>query len=356
MNVYSSSDSDDSSDNDGAPNQHGITKNNSVVWHMDVDYFYAQCEEQQLPIHKRNQPIAVGQKHIIVTCNYVARTHGISKLMSKTNAKKRCPHLLLLDGSDLQQYRQYSTQIYKVLRQSVLEMAREYGVQDDKISLRKGGMDEVACDVTALVDAVLEQTIMKDASDKETMSLPSNAFIYGDASSTSSPIVLTEDQSGAQSIVPLRTQHDEYEESALYENNNNNNTAHIQQRLHVATACAERIRQAIFQQTNFTTSIGVSTSPMLAKIASSLQKPNGLSVLYPWRASSLIVSMPLRSIPQLGYKTLKVLQPCLERYNGGKRSNGPDSFWKCRYVCRLGWLVQVQVVFYTHPCIISLAF
>lgn len=301
MSFYSSSDSEESSSDDAeepAPLR--------IVLHMDVDYFYAQCEELELDDSSKQRPIAVGQKHIIVTCNYVARAQGVQKLMLQTEARKNCPSLLIVDGSDLERYRRYSTQIYQTLRQEMSSMSSEY--DNASVAMKKGGMDEVACDITALVDAIMSNGNMQSA--------PQNSFIYGDEDSS---VVLKEDQSGAQCTV-----------SHLARNEpTSNNQAIIQQRLHVAATCAERLRQAIYTNTRFTTSIGVSTSPMLSKIASSLQKPNGLSVLYPWRATFLIQNMPLRSIPQLGSKTLKSLISCLEGYSRNRKVE-KDSFWTCR--------------------------
>lgn len=53
----------------------------------------------------------IQQKYIIVTCNYVAREMGVTKLMSVAAAKKKCPQLLLVKGEDLTHYREMS---YKV--------------------------------------------------------------------------------------------------------------------------------------------------------------------------------------------------------------------------------------------------
>lgn len=312
MSFYSSSsDSEESisSDDDDGEQGSAPSFDRTVVLHMDVDYFYAQCEELELDDSSKQRPIAVKQKHIIVTCNYVARAQGVQKLMLQTDARKHCPSLLIVDGSDLERYRRYSTQIYQALRQEMRDMTSEY--EHVAVAMKKGGMDEVACDISALVDA-----IMSNGNDNG-QSAPPNAFIYGNEDSS---VVLTEDQSGAQCTVL---------HSARTNEAMSNGHAIIQQRLHVAATCAERLRQAIYTQTRFTTSIGVSTSPMLSKIASSMRKPNGLAVLYPWRATSLIENMPLRSIPQLGSKTLKALVPCLERYNPGRKVD-KDSFWTCR--------------------------
>lgn len=53
----------------------------------------------------------IQQKYIIVTCNYVARDMGVTKLMSVTSAKEKCPQLVLVKGEDLTHYRDMS---YKV--------------------------------------------------------------------------------------------------------------------------------------------------------------------------------------------------------------------------------------------------
>lgn len=52
--------------------------------------------------------LGIQQKYIIVTCNYVAREMGVTKLMSVTNAKEKCPPLVLVKGEDLTHYREMS--------------------------------------------------------------------------------------------------------------------------------------------------------------------------------------------------------------------------------------------------------
>ena len=275
-----------------------------IVVHMDVDCFYCQCEE--IEGQDRSRPIAIGQKHIIVTCNYVARRQGVKKLQLKTEAKRACPTLLILDGSDLERYRRHSRTIYMFFRENVLMLAHEYGVDKELVAIRKGGMDEIYCDMTALVEA---------ASDKNLPVPTKKAFIYGESSA---PVIITEDQSGVQSIL-----HHSFVPSSL-------DNAEMARKLHVAAACAERIRSSLRSTTGFTTCMGVSVSPMLAKLASDLKKPDSLSILYPWRSSHLMSSMPLRKIPQLGSKTLQALKPCLERYH-----NRQAEFWTCSDLLRV---------------------
>ena len=47
----------------------------------------------------------------MVTCNYVAREFGVTKLMYIKDAKEKCPQLVLVSGEDLTNYRNVSNRI-----------------------------------------------------------------------------------------------------------------------------------------------------------------------------------------------------------------------------------------------------
>ena len=53
----------------------------------------------------------VQQKYIIVTCNYVARGRGVTKLMGVKEALEKCPDLVLVKGEDLTHYREISYRV-----------------------------------------------------------------------------------------------------------------------------------------------------------------------------------------------------------------------------------------------------
>lgn len=53
----------------------------------------------------------IQQKNIVVTCNYVARRYGVTKLMYIKDAKEKCPQLVLVSGEDLTNYRNMSYKI-----------------------------------------------------------------------------------------------------------------------------------------------------------------------------------------------------------------------------------------------------
>ena len=58
----------------------------------------------------------IQQKYLLVTCNYPARARGVTKLMGVTEAKKKCPELVLVSGEDLTRYREMSYKISGVHR------------------------------------------------------------------------------------------------------------------------------------------------------------------------------------------------------------------------------------------------
>ncbi|VEG13912.1 DNA polymerase IV [Moraxella cuniculi] len=74
-----------------------------------------------------------------------------------------------------------------------------------------------------------------------------------------------------------------------------------------ATALANELRAKIYQQTGLTASAGVSHTKMLAKIASDLNKPNGITVIMPEHAQSLIDSLPIEKFHGIGHASSEKL-------------------------------------------------
>jgi DNA polymerase IV len=72
-----------------------------------------------------------------------------------------------------------------------------------------------------------------------------------------------------------------------------------------ATWIAQRIRQEIRQQTGLTASAGVSYNKFLAKIASDVNKPDGLTVVTPEQAEQFIADLPIRRFNGVGRVTEK---------------------------------------------------
>ncbi len=75
-----------------------------------------------------------------------------------------------------------------------------------------------------------------------------------------------------------------------------------------ATWVAQEIRQAIRLQTGLTASAGVSYNKFLAKIASDMQKPDGLTVVTPEQAEKFVAQLPIRKFHGVGRVTEKKMQ------------------------------------------------
>jgi hypothetical protein len=110
-------------------------------------------------------------------------------------------------------------------------------------------------------------------------------------------------------------------------------------------ALALQVRKIVLKETGFATTMGVSYNPLLAKLASGLRKPGTVNLLAP-RPSirRLVGSMPLRKIPGIGSRTMKVLTPCLVKRFGS--TSDQSSPWTCRYV-----LVPVCVQKQLESCV-----
>ena len=72
---------------------------------IDMDCFYAQCEELRRPDLK-GKPVGVQQKALVITSNYAARAFGIQKGDSLQVVKEKCPEITICNGEDLTFYGQ----------------------------------------------------------------------------------------------------------------------------------------------------------------------------------------------------------------------------------------------------------
>jgi DNA polymerase-4 len=72
-----------------------------------------------------------------------------------------------------------------------------------------------------------------------------------------------------------------------------------------ATIIAERIRGLILEQTQLTASAGVSFNKFLAKIASDINKPNGIKVITPEEALTFLEKLPIAKFHGIGKVTAR---------------------------------------------------
>ncbi|XP_044185835.1 DNA polymerase iota isoform X1 [Thunnus albacares] len=221
-----------------------------VILHFDLDCFYAQVEMIRNPA-LRDVPLGIQQKYIIVTCNYVARQQGVTKLMSITDAKEKCPQLVLVKGEDLTHYREMS---YKVT-----ELLLSYCPLVERL-----GFDENYMDVTEMVETRLTQTV-------ESNNYSFKGHVYN--------------HSGADA------------------------KAANHPRLALGSHIAAELREALHSKLGLTGCAGVATNKLLAKLVSGAFKPNQQTTLLPENVSDIMGCLSsLRKLPGVGHQTTKRLQ------------------------------------------------
>jgi len=75
-----------------------------------------------------------------------------------------------------------------------------------------------------------------------------------------------------------------------------------------AALCALRIKDEIKRQERITCSVGVGPNKLIAKIASKVQKPDGLTVVMPEDVQEFIYPLNVSKIPGIGEKTTEALK------------------------------------------------
>lgn len=98
---------------------------NRIIFHIDFDYFYAQCEEIRSP-ELKTKPVAVcvysdrgGDSGAIATANYMARKYGVKSGMPIRFAKKRLedrPDSVFLP-TDFEYYLDMSEKAMKIIEE-----------------------------------------------------------------------------------------------------------------------------------------------------------------------------------------------------------------------------------------------
>ena len=120
---------------------------NRVVFHIDFDYFYAQCEELRKP-ELKTKPVAVcvfsdrgEDSGAIATANYTARKYGVKSGMPIRFAKKR-----LEERTDAV-FLPTDFEYYSEISQKAMDVIKEYADIFEYV-----GKDEAYLDVTRRVE------------------------------------------------------------------------------------------------------------------------------------------------------------------------------------------------------------
>nr|CAB3265008.1 DNA polymerase eta [Phallusia mammillata] len=250
-----------------------------IVVLIDMDCFYVQVEQRRQP-SVRGKPSAVVQYNKwkgggIIAVSYEARAKGVTRQMRGDDAKQKCPEIVLLQvptangKADLTRYRDAGAEVISVLLQ--------FGGTVERASI-----DEAYIDLTNVVNEKFNSiTSSKDfLPDVEELK---NTHVVGFPKEFNS-----ENQDSR--LIGLK--------QYLSTSCNNKHVA----RLSFAASIVENMRQAIWQQTSFRCSAGISHNKMLSKLACGINKPNKQTILPMDGVPELFQKVKIGKIRNLGGK------------------------------------------------------
>lgn len=207
------------------------------IVHIDMDAFYVSVEMRDNP-SLRDKPVAVGgasdRRGVLSTCNYLARSFGVSSAMPTSIALQKCPNLIVVPGR---------MEVYKETSRIIRGVFDEYADKVEPLSL-----DEAFLDLT---------------------------------------------------------------HSPLHQGS--------------ATLIAKDILYNIYRQTELTASAGVAPIKFLAKIASDINKPNGIFTIAPEQVWDFTGKLSLKKIPGVGKVTAEKLMR-LSLMTGQDVRNASEAF------------------------------
>lgn len=119
------------------------TNNPRIILHIDMDYFFAQCEERERPEIK-GKPVVVcvysgrsADSGAVSTSNYEARKFGVKAGIPIFRAKKLAPDAIFLPVN-MELYRSISDEVMEILRGNCTMLEQE-------------SVDEAFCDITGKI-------------------------------------------------------------------------------------------------------------------------------------------------------------------------------------------------------------
>ena len=219
--------------------------------------------EAENPVLK-SLPLAVQQKHIIVTCNYEARRRGLHKLQLIKEARKTCPDVIIVLGEDLTRFRNASKDLYKFLKSFVWSQKAE-----------RLGFDEVFLDVTDIVDYnldVLNHNSLPDSFFHLDRTDPTIGFTYDASCFAGNTFPANLEGHQPQSMSALIPTSDTSEPST---------TDRLEIRLRLGSHLAQYLRRQLEEQKGYTATVGISTNKLLSKLIGNVNKPTNQTTLRP---------------------------------------------------------------------------
>ena len=110
-----------------------------MILHLDMDAFFASVEQRDRP-ELRGQCVIVGgssQRGVVTTASYEARRYGVRSAMPMFEARRRCPHGIVVPG---RMHR------YKAISQRVMGRLKAFTPLVENVSIDEAYMDISGCE------------------------------------------------------------------------------------------------------------------------------------------------------------------------------------------------------------------
>ncbi|MCZ0701799.1 DNA polymerase-4 [Natronobacillus azotifigens] len=164
-------------------------KNGRVIFHVDMNSFYASVEAAYNPDLK-GKPLAIAgnpeeRRGIIVTSSYEARAKGVKTTMPLWQAKKLCPELIVM-RPNFERYRKASSEIFK--------MMAEITPYVQPVSIDEGYLDITDCHEQGSPLEIAEQLQAKILNELDlpcSIGIAPNKFLAKMASDMKKPMGIT---------------------------------------------------------------------------------------------------------------------------------------------------------------------
>lgn len=235
-----------------------------VIGLIDMDCFYVQVEQRQQP-QTWGKPCAVIQYtgSSAIAVNYEARAFGVKRGFRVKQCRDVCPDIHLFKvpetngKGDLAKYREASDEVFEIILNF-----------NSKIVVERSSIDESFLDLTA---ACLD---------------PDSREKYRDVDLSEVAV------SGTKQSIDLSkgsSQNDDFSDPSI-------------DPLIIGAKIIRKLRQEIKDKTQFTCSAGVSFNKFLSKIACTVRKPNGQSILSRDCVPNVFLELDITKVRNLGGK------------------------------------------------------
>ncbi|PVZ97272.1 hypothetical protein BB558_006786 [Smittium angustum] len=257
-----------------------------VIIHLDLDCFYCQVEQRRLGL-STSVPIGVQQWNSLIAVNYEARKYGIKRGDLVKDAIRKCPDFIPVHvatyapGKRAGYYSDPKQATHKVSLDMYRRASKEVFSVVGKLipDYHKSSVDEAYLDVSKLVDEEIK-------SEKEKGNIE---YAYSDIHNDNVPVIRWNKGGIATALRISGTPSEiDYGMDCL--------------RLYYGALISSKIRAAVAQEVGFTVSTGIAHSRILAKLCSSIYKPNKQTIMISSGIDEFMGDMKINKLQQLGGK------------------------------------------------------